>query len=114
MREKNSTEEYNDNYKQRFLVFDRIIEGVSKGDMTIEDINNDLAVSNERFESVFHLPGSFFTGVTGLDKSELKSLYHKYKSGNLEVLEQVSEQEKENVEQEQVPNKDIMKLKTFL
>lgn len=85
--EGNTEEEYRDNYKHRFEKFNEIIDGLKKGDTTVEDIDNSLSALNERFETVFHLPPSTFEGTEGLDKKKLKALYHKYKGVPLEDTE---------------------------
>lgn len=111
-RETNSAEEYNDNYKLRFERFERIIKGLSQGDVTIEEIEEDLDPLNERFETVFHLPGSRFEGLRGLDKKHLKEKYHKYEDESSTEVEG-SELLAGAIPEEKI-KKDNSELKTFL
>ncbi|QPG76800.1 hypothetical protein FOA43_004194 [Brettanomyces nanus] len=114
MREKNSDEEYNDNYHLRFKSFDKVIKKLSKGDITIEEIEDELATINERFESVFHLPGSFFDGLRGLDRKKLKEVYHQYKDIPLEEARSDSGLSTDSQKQSEQINHKKAKLNTFL
>ncbi|GME85401.1 unnamed protein product [Ambrosiozyma monospora] len=99
MREKNLSEELDDNYKLRFQKFEELIERLKNGDAVLEDVEAELNVLNERFDSIFELPKSEFDGVRGLDKVEFKKLFCKAKGIEYVSEEQKKEQEKKKTEQ---------------
>lgn len=112
-RETNSAEEYNDNYRVRFEHFERIIKGLVQGDVTVEDIEEDLDPLNERFATIFHLPSSHFEGLRGLDRKLLKEAYHKYRGGSSTEAENSTVLLTGAIPEEKIV-KDNSKLKTFL
>ncbi|GME80202.1 unnamed protein product [Ambrosiozyma monospora] len=67
--------------------------------MIIINVEAELNVLNERFDSIFELPKSEFDGVRGLDKVEFKKLFCKAKGIEYVSEEQKKEQEKKKTEQ---------------
>lgn len=79
MRERNLSEELDDNFNKKFSVLKKLTADAENGKITLEDARDSLKSWNERFVDIFELKPIELKGVEGIDKKELKLAYKKVK-----------------------------------